>query len=1092
MDTTRSYKNKYSNVINSVGSDRGLKLPMKDSEPVDYEYGKNILDLVSLRRREEHKYNPTIGNENLWYRGQGTILTDADGRKSVKIAYFPDRKGAKDRIPIVMEGGKHYLRDDANLGFFKEDDGYRLKNANAFKGFEVKSVMGKQPKDFRKVKGKKGQPVEDVGEWKRFKMGQMKPSRPSAYNFENKDNEPSPAQIEFYLPDLVVDKGYRAETISKYSGIRTLSGLLKRKEKRRAEARRQQEAAGKFLKTPIKGVGRLMSKVEDKVSTLPYDGGTIGQFVGELSSEGEREAQRRLSTRGANRRKPLRANIRRDARRERAFSQRTSMRTDGGAKVESTEESGFTQRTGAMTMTDITKYAPPTLHDRGIRDRRTAGGNIIRGSDRASMRDIRHSKRYISATEQAIIDRKVRNTLAENKLESSIKDVKDSSKQREDKLSIIAQNKDKIIEDLRKKRVKLLHSHEVIAKSKMNATLLGSDAEELNRVIARGKKSGFALIKDMVRKGEITDRAVIGQLDITTNNKKSLTKLLDEGSEFISGQRYFYKDFDTMGQPITLSGVYRRGGERGSNVELLLDNGERSLIRKRSIILPEDVETGTIQPQLPPPASTTSGVPPQTPSFNFGGSVINPPLTEAEQQEIRDNIYEGIVGGGGVISGGGGRPSIYEGVDTLRPAIEDSSNMWLEGTHLSSSSSSSSAPSFIDEEDKPNVSVARYNTLLAQLPTEIKLIEADRNELDSIVIPEEGFFNKSKVKFALDQQTKIQNRLTKRSDRVEKEISEVNRIAAEKGFEIPFLGLSRDIRRASVDIPAAQLLRGAGQVEVLEEEEPIIPKTEEVAEEGGFITDETDEEEIASPSEEEEEEEGFKNESEDFYTNEYSDMEVSDEDPRYVKLNWEGLDLLVDTQTNTIIDPQGTFPMYEIKPFTKSSSINFIEFPSEDEKQKWIDYAKSVKEQPQISSEVVEDVSTDESEYVKFNFDRENWKGSKLDKEKGEELNKLLGEDKGKLMIWSTRFPVEFKTSNRTELGGVNGVILDRSDFEAELDKAGISNKTKLNKLALFDKKLAEGKKEFAINDKKLLGSLGLLSVAGATDFRGEVAGGLE
>lgn len=1123
-------------------NERGLKLPMPDTKPVDYEYDRNIHNLLNLRRGGGRKLGgyDTIGDANLWHREQGVIFTDKDtGRKSIKITYHPDREGAKERIPIVMEGGKYYLRDKKNLNFFRPDSGFRLKNPN-FKGFEVKSVMGKNVKDFRKVKGKKGQPVEDVGEWKRFREGQSKPSRPSAYNFDNIDNEPSPAQIEFYLPELVVDTGYRAETISKYSGIRTLSGLLKRKQKRREEARRQQEAASKFLKEDFSPINPRLSKPDGKIDKEAGDKiiGTTGDMMdyfrrpdGFRAMEGE---LRRRQRGGSSRRKPLSANIRRDARRDRAFSQRTSMRTDTGAKVESTEQSGFTQRTGAMTMTDISKYAPPTFHDRGIRDRRTAGGNIIRGGDRSAMRDIRHSRRYISATEQAIIDRKVRNTLAENKLNEEIKKVRDGAKEREEKLSIISQQKDKIIEDLEKKRVKLLHSHEVIAKSKMNATLLGSDAEELNKIIARGKKAGMALIKDMVRKGELTDRAVIGQLDITTNNKKSLNKLLDEGSEFIAGRRYFFKDFDATGRPITLSGTYRSGGERGSNVELLLDNGDTTLIRKRAILLPEDVETETIQPQLPPPPSTeqqqttaseaAAGF--STPQFSFGGSAQLPPLSEEEQQEIRDNIYEGLMGGGGggVISGGGGRPSIYEGVETLRPALEESANMWLDGEHHSSSSSSSSAPSFTEVEEEPNVAVARYNELLAKIPTDIKLINADQSEYEEIVVPEEGFFNKSKVRAALEKQLELRKRIEKRSKRVDKEISEVNRIAAEKGFTIPFQSLisslpTRELRRASVDIPAAQLLRGQGQVETIEEEEPVIPITPELTplpppktgeeEEGGgtlgegldlvLETDETDEEvdELTSPLEEEikskpeEDIEGFKREAEDFFTKEYADMEVSEDNPRYVRLNWEGLPLLVDTQTNSVIDPAGKFPMYKIKPFTKSSSINFIEFPSEEEKQNWVDYAKSVKEE-KPPTERPRTPEVNEEGYVKFNFDRSNWKGSKLDEEKGKELDKLIGEDTGRLMIWSTRFPVEFKTPKRTELGGVNGIILDRSDFEAELDSAGITGKAKLNKLALFDKKLAEGKKEFALNDKKLLSSLGLISSASAVDFRGEVAGGLE
>ena len=441
------------------------------------------------------------------------------------------------------------------------------------------------------------------------------------------------------------------------------------------------------------------------------------------------------TNRNRQRRKPLRANVRRDNNKAEAFSQNVKERDAERktAKVDTEEGVRFVQRSGTLTATDLMKTAPPTYHQRGIRDRRTAGGQILRG-DREGRRRLLTDSRYISATEQAIIDRRIRNTEAERKLDDKIKDVRKEEKDKQDTLSILNQTKQKVIEDLQKKNTSQLHSHEVITRGNMSATILGSDAVELNKIIARG--GGYmTLLGDMVRKGELTSRAVIGQLDFSaqpkpTQKKERLLNLLNEGSEFRPNQRYFFKEMDDKGKRQTFSGIFVKGGERGSNVVMVMDDGARRVIRKKQIILPEEAVGARPQPKLPPP-----------PQGGLGEEA------------------EGFLGGG-----------------------------FLQ-QHDARKSSSSSSISSVSEEEDPIVE--RYNELIPKAENDERLLRVYSDNLTNIEErrPKTGIFgrvNKKELEVFEEEKLRLESSVETLTRELDSVRSEANSIASQKGFDLPF------------------------------------------------------------------------------------------------------------------------------------------------------------------------------------------------------------------------------------------------------------------------------------------------------------------
>tara|TARA_R110002020_G_scaffold45395_1_gene129887 strand:- start:2205 stop:5903 length:3699 start_codon:yes stop_codon:yes gene_type:complete len=799
------------------------------------------------------------------------------------------------------------------------------------------------------------------------------------------------------------------------------------------------------------------------------------------------------SNRQRQRRKPLRANVRRDRNKEEAFSQNVRERDEQRktAKVDTEEGVRYSQRSGAMTATDLMKTAPPTYHQRGIRDRRTAGGQILRG-DREGRRRLLNDSRYISATEQAIIDRRIRNTEAERKLDEKIKDVRKEEKEKQDKLSVINQTKQKVIEDLQRQNNGQLLSHQMITRGNLSATILGSDAVELNKIIARG--GGYmTILRDMVRKGEITDRAIIGQLDFSGHTSKekrkrkvSLLNLLDEGSEFQPNKRYFFKEMDEMGKPQSYSGIFIKGGERGSNLLMLMEDGSKRLIRKRQIILPEEAVGKDPQPQLPPPT--------------LGGGIA-PSV---------------IIGGGGspvVQQGTGGGVGI--GVDFS--AVPEEQQGFLGGGFLAQTDASSSSTSTISSVSGdeiggggegisiggglPDPLVARYNELIPKVEKDERLLKAFASDLDTIEErrPKAGFFgrvNVEEMKLWTAEKQKLQNRVPEMSRILEQEKAEANSIAAKYEYDIPFKDFRSieglEERRPSLDIPASELLKqqlllqmgGQSPRAISTETEGLTPRIEA---EIGFLQQglETEEEElqpepepqVVSTSEFDASRQELLNildappageifdkaqEEREHLDNLYREMEVSEDNPAYVKFKWRGYDMLVDTENDTVFDPLGQLGYYQITPFTKPTSDKFIKFPSDSDRIVALDYIKQIEAQEKGEEEAKAKAQSLTEEREAFGFTRGEMKA------KAKDLIRLAGDDK--VFLWSTKFPTEWKVGGRR----VEGQFLTKSQFESYIDEAEVKGKSKLNLLAKYDKALASKSKETAFNNQQVLHAMGL------------------
>ena len=116
----------------------------------------------------------------------------------------------------------------------------------------------------------------------------------------------------------------------------------------------------------------------------------------------------------------------------------------------------------------------------------------------------------------------------------------------------------------------------------------------------------------MIRKGEISDVSTIGQLNVSTKQKDSLMRLLNEGGTYVEGQEYFFRVLDDFGQTKVRRGYLNKGGDRKDNLELMyiasLPDGttqtERFIVPKDNILKPDDhtstTSSGKRQPKTEP------------------------------------------------------------------------------------------------------------------------------------------------------------------------------------------------------------------------------------------------------------------------------------------------------------------------------------------------------------------------------------------------------------------------------------------------------------------------------------------------------------
>ena len=245
---------------------------------------------------------------------------------------------------------------------------------------------------------------------------------------------------------------------------------------------------------------------------------------------------------------------------------------------------------------DAESVPPQEYQLRGIRDPRSAGGRII---PPRNVRRIDHSQTYKSARDEALIQMRINESAGVRSAKKKIEEVRHSEAEKRKNLLLARKTAEETAKALQAKNAGLTHSYAVNVRNHSNATLLGSDPDELNKLIARG--GGLALLKDMIRKGEITDVSTIGQLDLSVRNKTALIKLLNEGGEYVEGNEYFYRFIDDFGNTKVGRGFLNKGGDRVLNLDLMYlrtnEDGtktkERRLVPKKNIISPDVSATTT-------------------------------------------------------------------------------------------------------------------------------------------------------------------------------------------------------------------------------------------------------------------------------------------------------------------------------------------------------------------------------------------------------------------------------------------------------------------------------------------------------------------
>ena len=250
---------------------------------------------------------------------------------------------------------------------------------------------------------------------------------------------------------------------------------------------------------------------------------------------------------------------------------------------------------------DLEDRVPKTeLQLRGIRDNRTRGGRLI-GQGRRGMRESSKGS-YKSARDEALIQMRINESVGvrdlKTKQSKEIKDIRISEAQKALNLKLSKETAEATTKALKAKNAGLTHSYNVNVRNQAAATLLGSDPEELNKLLRKG--GGIALVKTMIRKGEIVDASTIGQLNLSGKQKDNLLRLLNEGGEFVEGQEYFFRHI-VDGQTRVQRGYLNKGGERKDNLELMylqtMPDGttetEKFLVPKVNILKADDYTSTT-------------------------------------------------------------------------------------------------------------------------------------------------------------------------------------------------------------------------------------------------------------------------------------------------------------------------------------------------------------------------------------------------------------------------------------------------------------------------------------------------------------------
>ena len=376
-----------------------------------------------------------------------------------------------------------------------------------------------------------------------------------------------------------------------------------------------------------------------------------------------------------------------------SFTMRVLGRSGGGRRVFHLDEEGnkgykevgvnqYRKQADAWKALDMDSTPYEKRQLRGLRDRRTHGARLIgRGYD---PRRIDRSSEYKSARNEALIQMRINESAgvrdAKSKAQKEIKEIRISEAQKALNLRLAKETAEKTTEALKAKNAGITHSYNVNVRNQTAATLLGSNPDELNKLLRKG--GGLALIKAMVRKGEIADISTIGQLNLGQKQKESLIRLHNEGGQFIEGQEYFFRTLDDFGQTgRPRRGFLNKGGERKDNLVLTyiqtLDDGsqkrEQFIVPKENVLRPDDYTSTTAsgKQQKPEPKQLTQfeldtlGSPKEGGTeidlpddiSHFGAKIKQDPKTGVKSlvalkgSGIHDpspKTQEGIFGGGGL------------------------------------------------------------------------------------------------------------------------------------------------------------------------------------------------------------------------------------------------------------------------------------------------------------------------------------------------------------------------------------------------------------------------------------------------------------
>jgi len=187
--------------------------------------------------------------------------------------------------------------------------------------------------------------------------------------------------------------------------------------------------------------------------------------------------------------------------------------------------------------------------------------------------------RYQSAIQKIMIDQKIKEAGATKNKE--IEDVRETARLQRRELERREAAKEQTITELEKQRAGLVASHNIAVRNQSQATLLGGDVGELNKLIQR---RGVGSIKQLISKGEITDASTIFQLNLSQREIDGLVRALDsQRAEYNIGDKVVY---------LTPSGVRREGRIRKETDKFLfvdIDGGGRSRVPKTLVERPEVV-----------------------------------------------------------------------------------------------------------------------------------------------------------------------------------------------------------------------------------------------------------------------------------------------------------------------------------------------------------------------------------------------------------------------------------------------------------------------------------------------------------------------